>query len=489
MPRSLKRYGGFRAVRKRKKILVFALCAVLVAAGIFFMPKLIQSYQNRQMLKAPTPTPNPLDALAEPSPTPKEAQEVVVIAQQKAKINLDAFAYVGNKRTNLSCVQEIVYTNNQPIPLDAIYLRILPNALMDTNYMPFPADNFVSNGGQLEFRLVSINGSNAQYELSGKYKTSMKLALSEPLRQAEQLKILLDYSFLLPEAEFYLGSSGKSAQFGYFCATPAVYQSTSEVYCDSDWQLTNIALTGAPWYIPLADYTATIHVPTSLDFASTGEVSSFYVEDSDTVYCITAENARDFAFTIGPKGRTFSAEVNRAKLTAYATTAEKAKRIVTAAQEVLKSYSPLPGEYEGELELFATRIAAESLAQSGLVLINASTVNTDGEELSFLLARAIAQQWLGIKIADESGLNGLLCDYLAAMHIENNFDKAAADAAFAKNEGAKALRQLRIDIGAKEFDGAIATYLSSSDRGDRDAFVAAFADTSAIEKILNQYAQ
>lgn len=179
----------------------------------------------------------------------------------------------------LSVKQEVLFETPLDMAEDYIAFRLYANA-------------FTENNDAIDILSVKINRQTASYEICGDKNTILKVPCAS---KGELVSAAFEYNVNVPHAEARLGKTERCASLCHFYPSLAMYE--------DGWREDGFACVGDPFYGACADFYATIYADTSLQVASSGNVSERDVTMLNgkpyRVVDVTAEHIRDFGMAIG----------------------------------------------------------------------------------------------------------------------------------------------------------------------------------------------
>ncbi|MGI6192478.1 MAG: hypothetical protein ACOYI3_02775 [Christensenellales bacterium] len=429
-----------------------------VTAGLFFgIRALIGLFSRGTPVVSETPTPLPVTT---PTPVPTPTATVALPEAEREPSEFDLYQLdirVDVENNELTCMQQVDWTNRTGEEIGEAVFRMYPNALTHGEDSPVLNLNKVFPNGAdtmgLEISRVLVNGTAVNWTLDGKLGTTLRVPFDEPLANDDSAEITLSYRFKLPKGFYPLSYSATGIQAAWFYPVSAVY-------ADGKWALTDVAQSGAyPWYFPAADYEAVIRIAGKYALCSTGEAQNVSKQGDDTMYFISASAARDFAFCVTKHEK--SAEKTTKSgvhVLARAQYNDRSRDLANTAAELIEFYEdylgPFPG---GELELVQTTMTGENSVHAGLIMVDTTLFSGKKAEMDTKLAYAVARQWLGCSVgagfADDRDLLTPMAQFMAYLYLDQT-NSASADNALAL-PGAKTMKDLRTAVGTSRFDPAL----------------------------------
>ncbi|MBQ8375208.1 MAG: hypothetical protein IJX98_06540 [Clostridia bacterium] len=181
---------------------------------------------------------------------------------------------------------------------------------------------------------------------------------------------------------------------------------------------------GNPYFSDCADYTVSLTVPKDYAVASSGTETDEKTLESKKRHTVSATNARDFAIVLSENFGVKTEKAGKTEIAYYYFDEKNADCAVKLAKEAVEYYSSVFGEYPFEtLSLAQTGLVEPSAEYPALCMLKSSL---DGEELSRVIAQAVAHQWwyaaVGCNPFENAWQDEALAEYSAALFFEKHGD-------------------------------------------------------------------
>ena len=169
--------------------------------------------------------------------TPDAATYVVSLTS-----DADGFVWKGTQR--------ISFTNVDPTPLKAIYLRLWDNAILGCS-------------DPLAIQVTRVRGGTAGDLTVG--CTALRIKLPQPLDQGESAEISFDLKIIVPNTNWRFGRIGAMALVGNAIPVLAIRDALG-------WHLETYTSNGESFYSQVADFTVAFTTPRALKIAASGSI-------------------------------------------------------------------------------------------------------------------------------------------------------------------------------------------------------------------------
>ncbi len=439
-------------------LVIGILAVAAVTAGLFFGVRAVFGLFSGG---APAVSETPAPALEPSAPTPTPTATVALPDEEREASEYDLYRMeirVDTKNNDLTCVQQVEWTNRTGAEAGEAVFRMYPNALTHGSDSPVAnLDKVFPNGADtlgIEISRVLVGGAAVTWTLDGKLGTTLRVPFEEPLQDGASAEITISWSLRLPKGFYPLSYSATGIQAAWFYPVSAVFT-------EGKWALTDVAQSGAyPWYYPAADYEAVIRVVgDEYSLCSTGKAENVSKQGEETVYSVSASAARDFAFCVtGHEKSATQTTQSGVSILARAQYNDRSRDLAGTAAKLVAFYEgylgPFPGE---ELELVQTTLIGGTSVHAGLIMVDTALFSGKQAELDAQIAFAVARQWLGCSVgagfADDRDLLIPMAQFMAYLYLDQT-NSASADTALAL-PGAKTMKDLRTSIGTSRFDPAL----------------------------------
>ncbi len=276
---------------------------------------------------------------------------------------------------------EVLYTNNENIPLEEIYFRLFPNV----------------SGLILTVSNLTVNAQSIPAILTNR-DTALRVDLPSPLQSGEQALIAMDFQESVP-AEM----GGNYGLYIYLDEILALDQFLPiiPVYNDQGWNVEDPPLNADMLFADEAFFQVRVNAPARLVLASSGvEVGSSVGEERQEITFIGGPQ-RDFFLAASARFESASKKVGDTQLTAYFPEEyrDSGMLVLETAEHALASYNERFGTYPyTELDLISTPMNAGGMEYSTATSLSLNYFDPDYSMGSLLflesiVAHEVAHQW------------------------------------------------------------------------------------------------
>jgi hypothetical protein len=310
----------------------------------------------------------------------------------------------------------VEYTNQESVPLDRVYFRLLPNG--GKSY----------GDGSLTVSDVQVDGEKASSKISMQ-DTVLEVDLPASLAPGQQAQIDLAFAGEVP-LDFGSGTAGYGIynldRDKEFLSLSGWYPILA-VYDEQGWNLDPVSEIGDSVYSDTAQYTVQVCAPPDLVVASTG--SQVAEQASGSKACIQLESGptRDFYLAASPNFQLESRQVDGVTIHSYSLPGHEqaARQALGVAEDSLHIYNEKFGSYPfAELDMVdAPMRNALGVEYPGIILIG-NTLFDEPEEPGFpvTIAHEVAHQWwysvVGNDVFDAPWLDEGLTTYSSSLYFE-----------------------------------------------------------------------
>ncbi len=409
---------------RQKSISIRLVALVVVAAlAVFGCATLLPS--------APAPQKTGLPASAS-APTPSTPGEV---EQQSAALLPDArqdLTAVGDltrytiqvdidyNDPSFTGAAQIDTTNREPVPLDRLYFRLLPNG-----------GKSYGGGGSLEVRRTTIDGQPVTTHLSLS-DTVLEVTLAEPLGVGESARVNFEFSGVVPvDFGSVFGESGGYGIYNYVDGVLALsgWYPILAVYDEDGWNLDPISAIGDSVYSDSAFYSVDVTAADDLVLATTGVP----VEAEGMRHYATGP-VRDFFMVMSPDYKIASQEADGVRVNSYYLPGDEegGERALEVAAGALQVYDARFGRYPYiELDVVEAPMRnALGVEYPGIVLVSSDIYGRPSSVIFDAAAsHEVAHQWwygvVGNDVFDAPWLDEALATYSSSVYFQDAQDEAA----------------------------------------------------------------
>jgi hypothetical protein len=365
--------------------------------------------------------PDDIEALA-PSLIPAE-QDVLTSLDDpphyilNVAVDFDALTVAGTA--------EIHYTNNEQEALDAIYLRLYPNA-----------DYYEEGATRID--AVNVDGVAADFSLENPERTVLKVPLPEPLEPGERTKLQIAFFVTVPQRSDRFGYDEGVMSLGHWYPMLAVYD-------DEGWNLDPYVALGDAFYSDIANYTLHLTVPEETVVAASGvEVGRILHRAPRATISYASAATRDFALALSRDYEMVRTQVGDTTVTSYywpghEQGGQRALEIAAGAIEVYSDrFGPYPyAEFDVAETSFTIMGSPGGMEFPGVIFVSSDFYEPGSLyaiESDVVVAHEVAHQWwygvVGNNQVDEPWLDEAFATYSSIVYFEDQQDQAAAEMAY-----------------------------------------------------------
>ena len=289
--------------------------------------------------------------------------------------------------------QEVRYTNQETVALDAVYFKLIPN--MGGDYLA--VDDLMVDGQPVEAQL--------EYDA-----TVMRVNLPAPLQVGEDVTISMDLDVVVP------GTMG--GNYGLFIYMDNVLALDAffpiiPVYNDEGWNVEAPPQNADVIFSDVSFFKVTVDAPADFVIAAGGQLIEETVTDDRKVSIYEAGPQREFYLAASPDFVTESTDVDGVTLTSYFPEQfrQAGTSVLETARIALESYNARFGPYPfTELDLVSTPMQAggmeySSITALGLYLYDPEYILNGGLPGSVFLegaaAHEVAHMWFYAQVMND----------------------------------------------------------------------------------------
>lgn len=318
-------------------------------------------------------------------------------------------------RHTVAGIEALLYTNNEGLPLDRLYLRLYPNA---PHY----------EEGRTEVGPVTLNGQSVETEVD---ETVLEVTLPRPLAPEERVSLSIPFTVTVPHRPDRFGYEGHVMMLGHWYPLLAVYD-------DEGWNLDPYVAIGDAFYSEAGFYTVHLTVPEGTVVASTGVETARVEQGGETRITLVSAATRDFALALSPDYRTLTRQVGQIRVTSFSGDKEGAQRALNTASRAVEIFNARFGPYPyTEFDVAETPFLIEDspggMEYPGLVFISSDFYDPEGfysADLRIIVAHETAHQWwysvVGNNQVDEPWLDEAFATFAQILYVEETEGKTAA---------------------------------------------------------------
>lgn len=371
-------------------------------------------------------------AHAAPQATPPPDSEAVLAASQ----GLDSYeieAKLNPEQRTLECVQRVRYTNRSKETLSTLYFHAYANVFKREETSP-AADSELAektyprgfDPGEIAFASVKLDGRAVAFALQGADEAVLRVPV-DLLEPGEAAALELVYTLRVPVCNYRFGRGERDIwNLGNAFPIAAVYE-------NGEWRLDPYGPIGDPFYSACANYRVTVDAPEGFEIAASGALRGKEKTEGRFRWTFEIPAAREFALSFSQGYKAAQAFVDGALVQAYASSAERAKRILELAKGALGIYNEMLAQYP-----YASVSVVESplggyggMEYPGLVMIDSAQFESGGM-LEYVVAHELAHQWWYAQVGsdevrspwlDEALTEYTALRYFARAHGQEAFDR------------------------------------------------------------------
>ncbi len=310
----------------------------------------------------------------------------------------------------------VEYTNQESVPLDKVYFRLLPNG--GKSY----------GDGSLTVSKVQVDGEEAAGKLSMQ-DSVLEVALPASLAPGGRAQFDLEFAGEVP-LDFGSGTAG----YGIYnldrekdVLSLSGWYPILAVYDDQGWNLDPVSEIGDSVYSDTALYSVQVCTPEGLVVASTGSRVDEQVSGSKVCAQFESGPTRDFYLAASPNFQLDSQEVDGVRINSYSLPGHEqaAQLALDAARDSLSIFNQKFGPYPfTELDMVdAPMRNALGVEYPGIILIG-NTLYDEPDDPGFFItiAHEVAHQWwysvVGNDVFDAPWLDEGLTTYSSSLYYE-----------------------------------------------------------------------
>jgi aminopeptidase N len=320
---------------------------------------------------------------------------------------------------------QIHYTNNEREALDAIYLRLYPNA---AHY----------EEGETRIDAVTVNGDSADFKFEDADGTVLKVPLPKPLLPNEETELQIAFSVNVPQRSDRFGYDEGVMSLGHWYPMLAVYD-------DEGWNLDPYVALGDAFYSDAANFTVHLTLPEDVVVATTGvQVEQMLHRPPRKTVTYVGGATRDFALALSQEYEMVRTQIKDTTVTSYYLPGHEqgGQRALDVATDALEVYNERFGRYPyTELDIAETSFTVMGspggMEFPGIVFISSDFYEPGSLyaiESDVVVAHEVAHQWwygvVGNNQVDEPWLDEAFATYATIVYFQDQQDPAATEMAY-----------------------------------------------------------
>ena len=318
--------------------------------------------------------------------------------------------------------EEVVYTNQESVPLETIYFRLIPNV----------------GGDYLVVSDVQIDGNSVEPSLEFS-STALRLDLQEPLAPGESTILTMRFDAVVPSE-----MGGNYGLYVYLddILTLDAFFPIIPVYNDEGWNVEEPPRNADMVFTDAAFFSITVDAPKEFVLAAGGKETERVERFDRQIATFEGGPQRDFYLAASPRFVSESTSVDGIKLTSYFVEEfrQSGERVLEIGANALSAFSERFGPYPySELDLVSTPMLAGGMEYSNIVAIgiyyydSGSTTGDIPGSVFFESAAAheVGHQWFYCQVMsdqiDEPWLDESLVQYATYLYYLDTYGEQAAE--------------------------------------------------------------
>jgi hypothetical protein len=317
------------------------------------------------------------------------------------------------------------YTNQEDVPLDELYFRLLPNG------------DAAFGNGELVVDQVSLDGSQLEHILSLD-DSVMRLGLPGPVSPGESTSIEMSFSGKIPGN---LDGNEIASGYGIFNAAAGVISLSGwfpmlAVYDQDGWNLDPVSSIGDSVFSDIAFYDVAITIPDDMTLAATGVQTGRTRESGTQTLKYASGPVRDFYLVMSDQFQQKSNRVEDVTVTLYTLPGHRQadREALSLASASLETFNQAFGEYPyRELDLVGVPLRyATGVEFPGIILIRDDEFEDPADPtFQVVITHEVAHQWwynlVGSDVFDHPWQDEALVTYSSMLPFESSGNQAMVD--------------------------------------------------------------
>jgi hypothetical protein len=311
--------------------------------------------------------------------------------------------------------ERVLYTNREDVPLDAVYLRLFPNAA----------------GGKVTVSDLKVDG----YDVEPVYEfldSAMRVPLSPALQPGEQVEIEIDLALKVARE-----MGGNYGLFGYFDDVLVLdeFYPVIPVYDDEGWNVDAPPRNGDWSYYDASFYLVRVTAPSDVTVVASGVQVGYERDGRNQTLTFAAGPARSFYLAASDRFIVVSRTVGETTINSYVVDGledEKFKIALQQATDALDSFGGRFGVYPyTEFDVVSTPMRASGVEYPGVIAIAIERYGPDSAmaSLESTVAHETGHQWfynlVGNDQVDEPWLDEALVQYVTGVYYHDTYGARA----------------------------------------------------------------
>lgn len=345
------------------------------------------------------------------------------------------------------CSEKVEYFNSSDDELEFLYFHLYPNAFRENAKREIVAPAYVSkaypNGksyGSIEIKEVKNAEYALNFEIIGEDENILKIDLLNNLKPNEKIKIIIDFSLIIPNIKHRFGYGENTVNFGNFYPIACVYE-------NSEFKTDLYSSNGDPFYSECSQYNVEITYDESFILASTGEQLNTSIENSRKTTFIKARNVRDFCFILSSKFKVLEQKTGNTVVKYYYYKDQNPEDSLNIAIKSIETFNSTFGTYPySQYSVVESDFVYGGMEYPNLVLIS-DDLQTQSDYEYVIIHETAHQWWYGL-VGNNEYENAWIDEGLAEFSTALFYDKNSEYGVNYKNiiKGAEANYQIFLDV-------------------------------------------
>lgn len=304
------------------------------------------------------------------------------------------------------------FVNTSGTMLDALYLRLYPNA--------------ATYGGEIEVDRVRIDGAPVSIQIMVE-DTIVRVDLPALLPPMATVELTLQFATRVPQNG---GAHYQVLHFQDGIAALANFYPILVPYDDEGWDMDPIMWQGDSSYCDIAFYDVRLRAPHGATLVSSGRTIAQSVDGPWTDWRMVTGPVREFGLALGLGYEMVEMEQGDVRVRSFSKpeNAASAQKMLQHAADALRIYAERFGPYPyNEFDVVEAPIAAGGMELPGMTLIQPSQYGRSDGYDEFVVAHEVAHQWwynlVGNDQQEEPWIDEALTNYAAIIYFEEQYQR------------------------------------------------------------------
>ena len=395
----------------------FSLVTLFSLAGCATFPA-VQTQIAYKAESQPQVTPTAVDPLAQYDANLVETYHPV-LTEMKTATRYQIEIEIADSISAIAGHQEVLYSNNEDVPLKEVYFRLFPN----------------NSGPYMTVSDLRVEGEPVQVVLDHR-NTAMRVELPVELQPGQSVSISMDFNQTVP--------SEMGGNYGLYVYLDNILSLDQffpiiPVYNEEGWNVEDPPINADMLFSDEAFFDVRVSAPLQLILTGSGVEVDNTVKDGKQVAHYLGGPQRDFFLAASPLFLSASRKVGDTKVTSYFLDdyRDGGMLVLETAVHALESYNERFGLYPyTELDLISTPMNAGGMEYSSAVSLSLYYYNPDHNigNLTFLesvVAHEIAHQWFFNQVMsdqiEEPWLDESLVQYATYLYYVDRYGENNAE--------------------------------------------------------------